>query len=105
MQSGKAVKMEGKKQSADSKEKKNSLSVGAVISEPGSTVRNKTGTWRTMKPTIDEKKCIKCGLCWTFCPDSAISAKIKINYDYCKGCGICVKNCPVQAIAMEKEKK
>jgi pyruvate ferredoxin oxidoreductase delta subunit len=81
------------------------LSVGAVISEPGSTLRNKTGSWRTLHPVIDYKKCIKCGLCWTFCPDAAISKDFKINYDYCKGCGICASVCPVKAIVMEKEKK
>lgn len=68
---------------------------------------NKTGTWRTFKPVLDEKKCIKCMICWKFCPDSGIeiiSGMPKINYDYCKGCGICAQECPKEAIEMVEEK-
>ena len=79
---------------------------GAVIKEPGSSKKNKTGNWRTFKPVKDPKKCTKCGLCWMFCPDHAIDSKnFEINYDYCKGCLICVRECPVKAITVEKQKK
>lgn len=85
------------------------ISKGAVISEPGSTTRYKTGNWRTFKPTIDQKKCIKCGICWANCPDAAIrknaDGTFGINYDYCKGCLICEKVCPVKAISHEVEQK
>ena len=85
------------------------ISVGAVIEEPGSTIKNKTGGWRSFKPVIDQKKCIKCGTCWKFCPDNAVrkneKGEFEINYDYCKGCGICAKECPVKAIKMVKEEK
>jgi len=84
------------------------ISVGAVIEEPGSTVKNKTGGWRSFRP-IDQKKCIKCGICWKFCPDNAVrkneKGEFEINYDYCKGCGICAKECPAKAIKMVKEEK
>ena len=33
---------------------------------------NQTGFWKTFKPTLDESKCIKCTICWKFCPDVAI---------------------------------
>jgi len=89
------------------KEKK--ISVGAVITEIGSTLNNKTGGWRTNKPEIDQAKCIKCANCWVFCPDSAIykdnEGKFQINYDYCKGCGICANECPAKCIAMKLEEK
>ena len=85
------------------------FNVGAVITESGSTEKNKTGSWRTMRPVIDKSKCIKCGRCWEFCPDSAIymdkEGKSNINYDYCKGCGICSMECPVKCIHMQKEEK
>ncbi|MCX6710414.1 MAG: 4Fe-4S binding protein [Candidatus Woesearchaeota archaeon] len=81
------------------------LTVGAVVEKPGSTVANKTGNWRSMRPIKDPKVCIKCGRCWVFCPENAISPDIETNYDYCKGCGICAEECPVKAIKMEKEKK
>ena len=85
------------------------FNIGAVITEPGSTIKNKTGDWRSLRPKVDEKKCTRCGTCWQFCPDIAIKiTKEKgavINYDYCKGCGICALECPFKAITMEKEEK
>ena len=45
---------------------------GAVVKEPGSTRKNKTGSWRTFKPVADKDKCISCGLCYLFCPDGCI---------------------------------
>lgn len=85
------------------------ITVGAVIEEAGNSVKNKTSDWRTMKPIVDEKKCTRCGICWTFCPDSSIKiTKEKgavIDNDHCKGCGICANECPFKAIKMVKEEK
>jgi len=68
----------------------------------------KTGSWRTFKPVIDREKCIKCFICWKFCPDVSVTVEDEdsypeINYEYCKGCGICAHECPADAIDMEKE--
>ena len=83
------------------------LPIGVVIAEPGNTSQYKTGDWRTFKPVIDNAKCIKCNICWTYCPDSAIyvtkEEEYKVNLDYCKGCGICAKECPVKCIEMVGE--
>lgn len=87
------------------KKPKVKITTGAVIKEPGNSLKNKTGNWRSLRPVIDYEKCKKCGICWQFCPDHAISEDIKINYDYCKGCGICAKECPFNAIDMVKEEK
>lgn len=86
--------------------KKNSDKFEIVVSY-AATLANKTGSWRTLKPIIDEKKCISCMICWKFCPDIAIRLddKPKINYDYCKGCGICVEECPVKAIFWQEEER
>lgn len=81
------------------------ITLGAVIEEPGSTKRNYTGGWRALRPVKDDSKCKKCGLCWQFCPDAAITKDFRIDYRYCKGCGICSEICPFKAIRMEKEKK
>lgn len=78
---------------------------GAVISEAGNSVRNKTGNWRVLKPVKDPKKCTKCGFCWMFCPDMAVTPDFEINYDYCKGCGICARQCPFGALVMMREEK
>lgn len=77
----------------------------AIITEPGNSEKNKTGGWRTLKPIKDDEKCKNCGICWQFCPETAIDEKFNINYDYCKGCGICARECPFKAIEMVKEEK
>lgn len=81
---------------------------------------NKTNTWRTQKPVIDYSSCIRCMICWKFCPDNAIEystdaeyeapsdriARLEapvIEYDYCKGCGICSNECPENSIEMLTE--
>ena len=86
------------------------ISKGAVIMQPGSSKKYKTGEWRTYKPRIDLDKCIKCGQCWMVCPDACIfqrkqDGKYEINHTYCKGCLLCEKICPVKAIDHELEDK
>jgi len=85
------------------------INVGAIITEPGSTIKTKTGNWRMFKPVWDIKKCTQCMTCWMYCPDMAIPEKngkrLGTNMDYCKGCGICAKVCPFKAIKMVKEEK
>jgi len=81
---------------------------GGVWLEPGSSVMRKTGDWKTEKPVWSKEKCISCGTCWTYCPDSCIlfkDGKMQgIDLEHCKGCGICASICPpkVSAIKMEK---
>jgi pyruvate ferredoxin oxidoreductase delta subunit len=81
------------------------LKPGAAITEPGSSEKTETGSWRTLRPALDASKCTGCGLCWLFCPEPAISRgkPVKIDYRYCKGCGICANECPVKAIIMVEE--
>jgi len=79
----------------------------ALFAKPDSS-RNKTGSWRVMKPIVDKKVCIGCKLCQQYCPDSCIkilNKKSNIDLDYCKGCGVCAVECPVKAISMQKEEK
>ncbi len=96
------------------------LSPGAVIREPMSLLREKTHDWRLQKPVIDQDKCVRCRLCWTYCPEGAIkevdkeytnskgrkfSVSYEIDYDHCKGCGVCAEECPVKAIKMIPEEE
>lgn len=86
------------------------LPLGTVNLNPGNSVSNKTGTWRSgKKPEFIEKNCIHCFFCWLYCPHFAVLVgedKIKgIDYDYCTGCGLCAEECPTKekAIIMVKE--
>jgi pyruvate ferredoxin oxidoreductase delta subunit len=71
----------------------------------------KTGSWRYIKPEVDNAKCIGCATCVAFCPDACIEIKkseadgknkAEIDYEFCKGCGVCAQVCPLKAIVMKK---
>ena len=84
--------------------------LGCAILEPGNARTFKTGDWRSkIRPVIDREKCIKCGMCWIFCPDMAYGHRedgyFDWNPDYCKGCGICARECPKDAISMIAEEE
>ena len=85
-----------------------------------SSRENMMDSWRTQKPAIDYSTCIRCMICWKFCPDNAIMysdgrgyqfpnerlSKLEapvIDYEHCKGCGICANECPEGSITMEME--
>ncbi len=77
------------------------------VSKPTEGSMGKTGLWRTFRPVINYDKCIKCLLCWFYCPDIAIKIRDdgypEIDYRYCKGCGICWHECKVKAISFVRE--
>lgn len=77
---------------------------GAVCWKPA--VEYKTGSWKTLKPVLDEAKCTKCLLCWVYCPEGAWKwdgKNVTVDLDFCKGCGICEKECTPGAITMVSE--
>lgn len=81
---------------------------GHMTSKPGSSVANKTGSWRTeSKPKFLRKNCIACRMCVYICPEGIISGEGKnmfgCDLDYCKGCGSCAAICPKKDIEMVSE--
>jgi len=81
---------------------------GPLISKPGSSRSNKTGSWRIeTKPKFLQKNCIACNLCVLVCPEACIHGEGKntyaCDYNFCKGCGDCAQICPKGDIVMIKE--
>ena len=78
--------------------------VSALAIHSGVTsVKVRTGLWRTMRPVINYDNCSGCSwICGTYCPDGAINVRDdgypEIDYDHCKGCLVCVAQCPPHAI-------
>ena len=81
---------------------------GPLVSKPGASCSNKTGSWRShQKPDFLQADCIGCDLCKKVCPEGCIEGEGKntycTDYDYCKGCGLCAKVCPKDDIKMVSE--
>ena len=85
------------------------LEVGCIVLEPGSASQYRTGDWRSQRPIWDKSKCIKCGICYIFCPEGCIGQDAEGFFEadlfYCKGCGICSRECWTKAIKMVEEEE
>lgn len=57
-----------------------------MAASQGSMRTNKTASWRSIRPIIDEEKCKRCMICWKFCPEPAIfpTDPPTIDYDYAR---------------------
>ena len=85
------------------------IEIGFIVTEPGSASQYRTGDWRSQKPIFDLEKCIKCGLCYIYCPEGCIKQNAEGDFEadmyYCKGCGICARECPKDVITMVEEEE
>ncbi|HEX4944197.1 MAG TPA: 2-oxoacid:acceptor oxidoreductase family protein [Usitatibacteraceae bacterium] len=91
-------------------------SAGGILSDPGTTVWNDVSAARTgFIPAFNRERCIHCGLCDLFCPDSCLvwekgeeGGRFErelsgVDYRYCKGCLRCVESCPASAMLKKAE--
>ena len=85
------------------------IEVGMIATEPANARQYQTGTWRSQRPTYNFDRCIKCGLCYIYCPEGCIYQNAKGHFEanlfYCKGCGICAQECPTRVITMAEEEE
>ena len=85
------------------------IEIGAIVTEPGSASQYRTGDWRSQRPAYNFKKCIKCGICYIFCPEGCIGQNEEGYFEadpfYCKGCSICAHECPTEVITMIEEEE
>jgi len=85
------------------------LKPGFVVTEPGSASSYETGDWRSERPVRANERCIKCGICYIYCPEGCVKETedgfFEADLYYCKGCGICAHECPRGVITMEEEKE
>ena len=83
------------------------IPLGFVQDDYMSCLNNHTGSWRSERPIWDEDHCIKCGVCYLYCPEACIEQDEKgyfhANLDYCKGCGVCVQECWTGCISLKPE--
>ena len=66
----------------------------------------RSGDWRSLRPVVIRAKCVKCAVCWLYCPVQCIVEKatwFDVDLATCKGCGICAEECPHNAIVMIEE--
>jgi pyruvate ferredoxin oxidoreductase delta subunit len=83
------------------------VNIGGISTEPGSAASYHTGSWRAKRPIWENTKCIKCGVCYIYCPEGCVhedaDGYYEADLDYCKGCGICAHECWPKAIVMVNE--
>lgn len=85
------------------------LEVGCVVKQPGNACQYKTGDWRSQRPVWNKDRCVRCGVCYLFCPDMAVQKTsdgyFEADLYYCKGCGICARECVTGCITMIPEEE
>ncbi|MCP4716439.1 MAG: 4Fe-4S dicluster domain-containing protein [Deltaproteobacteria bacterium] len=67
----------------------------------------KPGGPRVALPEWDKDRCIRCGICYLYCPNGAVYRENDGFFDVeaksCSGCGICHRECWFGVISMVEE--
>ncbi|AAB89211.1 MULTISPECIES: 4Fe-4S binding protein [Archaeoglobus] len=81
------------------------MRLDSLISKSTAGSAGETGSWRILRPVVDEKKCSGCKECFYYCPEGVIQVDVfaRIDYRFCKGCGVCGEVCRQKAIVMVPE--
>ena len=83
------------------------LNLGCMITDVGNTMQYQTGDWRSQRPVYNFERCLKCGVCYIFCPEGCVMRNTEdyfvADLFFCKGCGICARECPTKVITMITE--
>ncbi|WP_284443408.1 RnfABCDGE type electron transport complex subunit B [Buchnera aphidicola] len=70
-------------------------------------IKNKNKKLKHSVVWIDEKNCVGCSKCATFCPVDAIVGAPNFIHTvlerFCTGCNICILHCPTDCIKIKKE--
>jgi len=80
---------------------------GGAIKNIGMGLASKEGKLAlhsTGRPYVKKKKCVKCGVCETWCPAGAIEMREEssvIVEARCTGCGQCIMVCPSEAVTLK----
>jgi pyruvate ferredoxin oxidoreductase delta subunit len=65
------------------------ISLGSIIANAGNAVQYKTGDWRSERPVLNKDRCIKCGICYIYCPEGCIRQNPEGHFEadlyHCKG--------------------
>ena len=67
----------------------------------------KPGIKRESLPEWDKERCIRCGICYVYCPTGAVikvdDGFFDVAADCCSGCSICHRECLCGVISMVGE--
>jgi pyruvate ferredoxin oxidoreductase delta subunit len=81
--------------------------IGCSLIEKGAAKPFMPGDRRKALPEWDKDRCIRCGLCYIYCPDGAVyrtdDGFFEADEKMCKGCGICHRECWFGSISMVEE--
>ena len=80
--------------------------VGCSLLESGAAQPYAPGTKPALQPVWDENLCVRCALCYLYCPTGAISRQdngyYNVDIKSCTGCGICHRECWFGAVSMQE---
>lgn len=75
----------------------------------GSATAFRPGAAVAARPVWDKDRCIRCGICYLFCPHGAIVREADgffgVDEKACSGCGVCHRECWFGVIGMVQEEK